>query len=130
MEGESRRVGSVIIPKTIWEPLRGGVPILLSADEERRIDVLMADYLSVESNRVQLRVQLAQVEARMNNSHPLVELLDSKRERELVALLLEHYYDPLYQHSERGFEYALEVDATDAKSAAQQLADWIQAGAS
>ncbi len=58
-------------------------------------------------------------------SAPLVELFDEGREEELVRVLLERYYDPLYRHSEQGKHYALTVDATDPTRAAEVIASWI-----
>ena len=48
--------------------------------------------------------------------------------RGLVELLLEHYYDPLYRHSEHGRTYAFEIDSTDPARAARELAERIEAG--
>lgn len=126
IEGESRRVGDAIVPRSVWEPLVGGANVLLVADVERRIDVLMEDYLGREGNRPQLRRQLAAVEARAAGRLPLVELLDAGRERELVALLLERYYDPRYGHGEKRAEYALEVDSGDPRRAAGEIVRWIE----
>ncbi len=126
-EGESRRVGDAIIPRGVWEPLRTGTDLLLVADTERRIDVLIEDYLADPTSRPQLHRQLAAVEARMEGPPAgLVELLDSGRERELVAILLERYYDPLYRHSEQGKEYAFTVPADDPRRAALEVVERIE----
>jgi tRNA 2-selenouridine synthase len=126
-EGESRKVGDVIVPPTVWSSLDHGTSIELVAGVERRIDVLLDDYLADPASRPELRRQLALVEARMPRL-PLVELFDQGRERELVSLLLEHYYDPLYRHSERGRKYAHSVDASDPVLAAREIVAWIEAG--
>lgn len=124
-EGESRKVGDAIVPPRIWESLRGGVNVELVASVETRTRVLMEDYLERESNRVALREQLAAVEERMRPRTPLVELFDARRDEEVVALLLEHYYDPLYRHSERAHDYALTIDSGDPARAAREIAAWI-----
>lgn len=125
VEGESRRVGDAIIPRSLWEPLAAGENIELVADQDHRIDVLVADYLASDANREPLRVQLALVEPRMQRRFPLVELLDAGRDRELVAILLEHYYDPLYRHSEGDRSHALTLEADDPIRAATRVAAWI-----
>lgn len=126
LEGESRRVGDAIVPGRVWDALRGGVDLSLVAGRERRVDVLIEDYLAHDSNRAQLRVQLAEVERRMRPPAPLVELLDRGRERELVELLLERYYDPLYRHGEKGKRYAATIDASEPGRAAGEIARWIE----
>ena len=55
----------------------------------------------------------------------LVELLHSGREEELVRVLLERYYDPLYQHSEHRYAYSASFDASDPAAAAEAVAAWI-----
>jgi hypothetical protein len=59
----------------------------------------------------------------------LVQRLADGREAELVELLLEHYYDPLYAHSEKGRDYAASFDARDPARAAEEVARWIEARA-
>ena len=129
LEGESRKVGNVIIPARIWEAMGGAVNILLTAGRERRIDVLLEDYLAREQDRPHLRQQLAQVERRIRPEAPLVQWFDGGEERKLVGVLLDTYYDPLYLHSEKGKSYALTLDATDPRLAAQTIDQWLSAGA-
>ena len=56
----------------------------------------------------------------------LVRLLDAGRERDLVATLLERYYDPLYRHSEGDRAYAVTIDSSDPARAAAEVAAWVE----
>lgn len=128
-EGESRKVGDAIVPPRLWEALDGGVNVLLEASVERRVDVLLADYLEHPSSRDELRERLPFIEARLGKvkwKGRLVGWLDRGEERELVKTLLELYYDPLYRHSEKGRVYATRIDATDPTDAARACAAWIE----
>jgi len=131
VEGESRKVGDVIIPATIWGALGAGTNLLLEADVPRRVEVLLEDYLADPSARPRLREQLLLVQARMAgaSSAPvdLVELFDGGREAELVERLLAEYYDPLYRHSETGKAYAARIDASDPVAAAERAVELIEA---
>ncbi len=127
-EGESRKVGNVVIPGKLWQAMGGATNILLTADRERRIDVLLEDYLARDEDRPQLREQLAQVEARIQPHEPLVKWFDGGEERKLVGVLLDKYYDPLYSHSEKAKRYQFTLDAGDPGSAAQSVVDWLDAG--
>jgi len=129
VEGESRKVGDVILPPVVWNALGGGTSIELVAPPERRIEVLREDYLARERNRDQIAAQLPFIENRLGKRRwagRLVELLHGGREDELVALLLEHYYDPLYRHSEKGRDYAVTIDTSDPRAAAERVAEWIE----
>jgi tRNA 2-selenouridine synthase len=128
LEGESRKVGNVIIPPRIWEAMGSATNILLTAERERRIDVLLEDYLAREQDRPQLREQLAEVERRIQPEAPLVEWFDGGEERKLVGVLLDTYYDPLYQHSEKGKTYRQTLEADDPKAAAKKIGQWLTEG--
>jgi len=128
VEGESRKVGDVVLPARVWDAIQSGTAIELVAPLERRIEVLVEDYLGREDNRAAIAAQLPFIEERLGRRRwtgRLVALLEARRERELVEILLERYYDPLYRHSEGGRSYAATVDASDVVRAAGEVADWI-----
>ncbi|MEW6073427.1 MAG: tRNA 2-selenouridine(34) synthase MnmH [Planctomycetota bacterium] len=130
VEGESRKVGDVILPPAVWGAVSGGAAIELVAPPSRRVDVLVEDYLARAENRAELAARLPFLEERLGRrkwAGVLGGLLAAGRERELVALLLEHYYDPLYRHSEGVRAYATTIDATDPAAAAARVVAWVDA---
>jgi tRNA 2-selenouridine synthase len=129
-EGESRKVGDAIVPPTVWAAMEGGANVLLEAPIERRVDVLLADYLAHPESRDELRARLPFIEERLGPvkwKAKLVALLDRGEERELVRTLLELYYDPLYRHSEKDRRWAARFDATDPTRAAEQVVAFVEA---
>lgn len=129
VEGESRKVGDVILPAGLWRAMGEGVALELTAPVARRVHVLEADYLASEESRGQLLRRLPRVEQRMDlpaGAPALVSLLESGRVDELVRLLLARYYDPLYRRSEKGRRYAASIDASDPARAAAEIAAWIE----
>jgi tRNA 2-selenouridine synthase len=130
VEGESRKVGDSILPEAVWAALQTGTHLFLEAPIAHRIRVLIDDYLVREENRGQLRAQLPFIERRLGPKQwdgELVRLLDEGREEELVEILLERYYDPLYVNSEQGRACAARFDATDVGSAAREVLAWVDA---
>jgi tRNA 2-selenouridine synthase len=129
LEGESRKVGDVILPPRLWSALDGGTSIELVTSLDRRAEVLIDDYLALPESRAELEPQLEFIEERLGAREwagRLVGLLRAHREHELVALLLEHYYDPRYRHGEQGREFATTIDSTDPRAAAERVAAWIE----
>jgi len=129
LEGESRKVGDVILPPRLWSALDAATSIELVTGFERRAQVLIDDYLALPANRAELEPQLAFIEARLGPREwagRLVGLLREHREHELVALLLENYYDSRYRHGEQGRQFATTIDSTDPRAAAEQVAEWIE----
>lgn len=130
VEGESRKIGDRVQPTSVWEALVGGTNILLEASPKRRVQVLIEDYMAVESSRAELRSQLPFLEKRLGPvawKGRLVAMLDAGSIEELVEVLLELYYDPLYRHSEKSKDYALEVQMEDPRAAAAEIVAWIEA---
>jgi hypothetical protein len=68
------------------------------------------------------------VERRIQPEAPLVQWFDAGEERQLVGVLLDTYYDPLYRHSEKGKSYKHTLDATDPKAAAKKIDQWLTEG--
>jgi tRNA 2-selenouridine synthase len=131
-EGESRKIGDRILPEPIWNSLQTGTNILLRADMEKRIDVLIEDYLEKDGNRAALRLHLPFIETRLGPvkwKGALTSLLDAKADRKLVQVLLEDYYDPLYEHSEKGNSYCHEVEMHCPKGAAAEIVSLIESRA-
>ncbi len=130
VEGESRKVGDVIVPPRVWKAMEAGASLELTASVERRVEVLTQDYLAAPESLEQLRRQLPLVEARMPKKFVgagLVAMLDTGRADELVRILLEHYYDPLYRHSQKGKSFTERIDATDPAAAAAECIEWCLA---
>jgi len=128
-EGESRKVGDAVIAAGVWRSLDAGVNLEITAPVPRRVQVLCEDYLATKTSREHIARQLPYIERRLGvNKYDgvLVELLTANREEELVELLLEKYYDPLYLHSETDREYAASFDSSDVAGCALELARWIE----
>lgn len=128
VEGESRKVGDAILPRPVWEAVDGGVALELVATPDQRANVLLADYLMKPESRAQIAAQLPFLERRLGPvkyAGELTRLLEGGRERELVLLLLELYYDPLYRSSERGRTYRARFDASNPRAAAAAILDWL-----
>lgn len=132
VEGESRKVGAVTQPESLWRALESGVAIELVAPTAVRVRNLLQDYLEQPGARAELAEPLRFIEQRLGRQRlrgGLVERLEDGREAELVELLLEHYYDPLYRHSEAGQVYRARIDSSDPARAAQQVLAFVEAHA-
>lgn len=127
VEGESRKVGDVVIPSPFWAAMGAATNIEITAQTARRVRVLSEDYLADPAALPLLRRQLEMVSARMPGCPDLAGMLDRREIEPLVELLLERYYDPLYRRSESGKVYAANVDAERAEEAAAVVIRWIEA---
>jgi tRNA 2-selenouridine synthase len=128
VEGESRKVGDLVLPPGLWRAVDGGCALELTAPRERRVRVLLDDYLASEQSREELAERLPFVEARLGAkwSGELVTRLRRGEEAAVVEILLDRYYDPLYRHSERDKRYQARFDTSDPRRAADDVVRWIE----
>ena len=130
LEGESRKVGDIVVPDGVWRVLRGGTSLELVASVPRRVQVLIDDYLARPGSRDELARQLPFIEERLGRTKwkgALVQLLAEERDDELVRILLERYYDPLYRRSEEQHTYSTRIDTEDEEVAAGEVVAWVEA---
>jgi tRNA 2-selenouridine synthase len=129
-EGESRKVGDVIVPPTLWRAMSDATHVELVAPLERRVAVLRDDYLAHPGSVQALEEPLAFLDARLGlveGAPCLRELLARGEIERLVSLVLERYYDPRYRHGEQGRAIAARFDASDPVRCAREVAAWIEA---
>jgi tRNA 2-selenouridine synthase len=129
VEGESRRVGEILLHERLWNTISTGINIELTASLDRRIQVLEQDYLRDAASRADLLRLLPTIEERMvrkTGAESLTSMLEQNAVDELVTLLLERYYDPRYRHSQREKNYTAQFDATDPTHAAAEICAWIE----
>jgi tRNA 2-selenouridine synthase len=65
IEAESRKVGDVILPPSLWSAMRAGFVIELSASAARRVRILVDDYLEKPANAAEIALRLPFLEQRL-----------------------------------------------------------------
>ncbi len=126
VEGEGRLVGKMTLPEVLWNKMLESPTIILQADIERRIDIGVQDYVVDLLQRIQNiesgdkgfnqftdrhRNSLQKISRRLGGvrygqaSKFLEQALQLHRRdqdlagyRPFIKLLLEHYYDPMYDY--------------------------------
>lgn len=108
VECESKRIGNVVLPETIFAAMERGRRVLLYDSMENRINRLIAAY-ALEENPDNLRALRASVERLQKHlgRRKTEDLLEALRERDYpraVYTLLIDYYDPLYKYPDQPSE--------------------------
>jgi tRNA 2-selenouridine synthase len=132
VEGESRKVGTVLIPERLRRAMSEATCVLVTASLETRISRIVAEYAGTdgETDPALAPATVAQLESALRNlraffgadrTEVLVRQLRGGDLRPLVRTLLEEHYDPRYRHAMRGYAYALTVSGEDLDLAAAEL---------
>ena len=124
IEGESRKIGRVFIPKPLAMAMKSAVMVQIHCTLETRIARILEDY-PVRDEAVVGQIDAILRSMRRGLGAELVDemcrLLHRGELHELVRLLLVNYYDRRYGKSMSGYRYALELSAEDLHQAAAQL---------
>jgi tRNA 2-selenouridine synthase len=127
IEGESRKIGRVFIPKPLAMAMKQAVLVNIHCSLETRIERIIEDY-PVTDARTLADIETILKSLRQNMGESRVEemcgLLRNGELRELVRILLLDYYDKRYGKSMREYRYSLEISAEDLAGAAAVLTEF------
>jgi tRNA 2-selenouridine synthase len=130
VECESKRIGNVYLPDSLFNAMRQGKKILLTTDIEIRVNRLIEEYLDLYSNNQEAIVaSIESLRKRIGNKKTDQLLIDFKagKIREVVKMLLLDYYDPMYGY-EKGdtTNYNSWVKADDVAHATGAIIQYLQ----
>ncbi len=113
IEDESRQIGSLIIPLTIWVQMRKAAFYYLKPGKENRIERLINDY--GDFSKELIRDSVDKIKKRLGGLRyrQAVELIEQNERRPLVSMLLD-YYDKSYLHGaeERKPKVRYDIDSS------------------
>ena len=101
VEGESKKIGEVQVPDALIERMRASQCVVVQADVETRVSLLMDEYGHYLADRAALGEQLDRLAALHGNERIATWKALAARGawHELVAALLVEHYDPAYRRS-------------------------------
>ncbi|MDK8643681.1 tRNA 2-selenouridine(34) synthase MnmH [Niallia taxi] len=98
MEAESKRIGKVVIPEPLLKRKEAGIQIFLHMPIEERVKHILEDYEPWEHHQECLEAfQLIKRRIHTPIAASIEDHLINKNYEQAVYLLLEYYYDPLYE---------------------------------
>lgn len=128
MEAESKRIGRAAQPDELIEKKVDGLHFLVKSSIHNRVERIYKEYVYPFSGEdwfnTEVEEKVSKLLKRIKNqeaANMLKEALDTKGYKELIEILLVHYYDPRYAHALQ--EYGggfVEIDG-DQPDAADQL---------
>jgi len=133
VEAESRRVGHSVIPDFFNQAMKAGDNLLITASMEKRIENIYLEYIKdIKNNQENFIERVIESltaikkyiikKAGKDSYFKLLELAKKAEFKELTKILLEEYYDPMYEHSQNKINtYRAEINAENIKNAAQKI---------
>ena len=100
VEGESKRIGRIIIPDSIWNNMMKGEKIWIEDSIENRCDILIKEYIIDENSIRELIKALENIKKYL--SYKKVEeykkMIEQGNYKESCINLMLNYYDPMYMN--------------------------------
>jgi tRNA 2-selenouridine synthase len=111
IEGESRKVGDVVIPLGLFRAMELGKQVKIRASREYRRQSLQQDYLATPDAQAQIAQALPFLEKRIGAkwTGELQRLLEQNNYDALVDILLDRHYDPLYDQEDSKYQWSGEL---------------------
>ncbi|MFA5250344.1 MAG: tRNA 2-selenouridine(34) synthase MnmH [Parachlamydiales bacterium] len=128
LEDESRLIGNLILPKTLFEQMQKAPSLILEDSLENRLQRILNSYRRTPKEK--LRAAILRIQKRLGGeiARQALELLEQQKLKECSALLL-GYYDKKYAFTiEKRKSRALKLDLQNpsGKAASQALAAWLK----
>lgn len=102
VEGESRKIGDLLVPPAIFESMKNGRMILLEASLETRVARTVEEYVTNQpENRPEIRAVIGLLEKDLGkkNVKRLQDEFDKGEYEKCFGYILLNYYDKKYAHS-------------------------------
>ncbi len=123
IEGESRRIGDIMIPEKLWKKIRKGKNVLITRDLDNRANLAVNEYFATTKNVTEIRKiteSLWKVISK-ENKEKVIACIDNKNFHDAAKILLEFYYDPLYSHTLKQITFDKEISSNDESMAISSL---------
>jgi tRNA 2-selenouridine synthase len=122
VEGESRKIGNLHLPDSLYESMKRSPSILIDTPIERRVDIIYNEYHRhcTADNIPGIVAGLAPKLGHKNADH-LTGLYREGNIREFIRVMLEVYYDPLYRHTLDIKEHLAIIRNLDTDDAVKQV---------
>jgi len=128
VEGESKRIGNIIIPDYIYSSMEKGVHILADADLDFRAGLIIKEYTNSENAVEEILSSLNSLERYISskNIERYKDLVQKGDFEEVAKELMVKYYDPMYLNGINKYKYDLNINIQDIKKAGEFLIQWVE----
>lgn len=130
IEGESKRIGKVTMPTFLYNKKEHSQQLIIQLPIEERVRITLEDYKPWERPE-QFKSAFEQIKKRIHVpiAKEIKDALDTGDFEKVTLLLLEHYYDPRYQHSTGKVDDKLKmtISADTVDEAFEKVLAWKQA---
>ena len=127
IEGESRKLGRVLLPESLYKAMKKGINIKVELPIETRCKRLADEYFDTIEKIQQIKEIVKTMIPVLSNKivDEIITAINSQDYEEAVRLLLVHFYDPKYNHTVENIDYQLKVN-NDITKVAEEIRKFLE----
>ncbi len=117
IERESRKIGQVMIPLSIWDAMDDAQKVKVVCSSEERVERLYKEYCTgMDKILIIQKIHSIQKYLGKKKADELITLLEQSKVKEVIHVILLDYYDVLYKYTIDSKEYSYTIhDLADLK---------------
>lgn len=123
VEGESRKIGRVIIPEYIYESMGKGTNLEIYADIDIRISNVLRDYVHGTDDELIHSLNYLRKQLGHKTIDRYIDMIKSNNYRTIIKELMTQYYDPHYKFKDRKYIRSFENIHSDIT--AKDIIQWV-----
>lgn len=128
VEGEGKRIGTLVLPDFLYDAMNAGPHILLEASLDKRVERILAEYGQSQNNAEELAQAVPRLEKRLGTARcqELAGRIKKGELAEVARVLCLEYYDKLYKDSRQEQDkYLATVDVNCLEAGVSKLLEVI-----
>jgi len=124
-EGESKRIGNIIMSNSLYDAVLNGRKILINSPLDKRVQNIEKEYLQGEYNEEEIMNAVCSLEKYIGKSRTegYIEQIKRRNFKELIESLIVTYYDSAYVTRTKEFEK--EFTNLDERATAKEIFKYI-----
>jgi tRNA 2-selenouridine synthase len=113
VEGESKKIGNIIIPEYLFNAMKVGVKVKLEADIDLRVKNILSEYVNKNNEEIIYALNLLRKHISGKSIDRYIEMINKNDYENVIKELMIKYYDPLYESKEHDFALVLNFTGVD-----------------
>lgn len=127
VEGESKRIGNIIIPQYIYQAMINGIHFLAHAELDFRAKILTKEYVKNENCKEEIIISLNNMRKYIGEKSidRYTELVFKGKYEEASKELMLKYYDPMYTNELNKYKYELKFSIDNIEQSSSYIESWL-----
>lgn len=121
IEGESRKIGNLTLPKPLYEKMHKGINVQIISSMEHRVKRIVSEYSDISDDFFFTCIKKIKPYIQKSAKEEIIKNYNQNNIDEVAHLLLENYYDKVYKQPKR-IDYTIRFDE-DIKKSLRELND-------